>query len=225
MNRKVLALIVAIAALAVITAILLVFLVSGNTAPVPTSTPTSSPAASPSSTPRPTPSETPTPTPADPSASWVFASGSFGPISLGGNGAETAAALGWKPASPSNCVELYSNLEAGIDAGDTRWRIAYGALADDRGIQWIDLRAMGSVENISPSAPRTAENIGIGSTEAEIMAAYPSAGIVTDTGAYREYTVDGGDGTYLHFITGTTSEVFRVITDFRPISSEGSYAC
>ena len=225
MSRRVLVFGVAAAAIAALVAIVIIIVISsgGNSAPPPpTPTPTMTPTATP--TPTPTTSPTPTPTPADPSAAWVFESGSFGPIALGANGPETAAGLGWEHTPGDYCFELYQGPSGELVPNDPRWLVSYGAFDDGRGIQWIGIAAI-NVATVSPSGPKTAAGIGLGSTEAELLAAYPGAVINRDTGAYREYVVDGGNGTYLHFATGSDGAVFRLYTDTAADPDAVNYSC
>ncbi|MDH6179996.1 hypothetical protein M2152_000178 [Microbacteriaceae bacterium SG_E_30_P1] len=198
----------------------LVFFTSGNADPAPTTGPSPSATVAPTPTPAPTPSAS-----TDPSASWTFESGSFGPITLGGDGVQTGANLGWAPSTASECFTVQRSISGVVDPVDPRWVIGYGAFTDGRGIQWIDLRSVGNVGSLSPDAPRTNRGIGIGSTEDELVAAYPEAIVTTDTGSYREYAVAAGDGTYLHFGLGTDLVVFRLITDSLADSASGSYGC
>ncbi|MFB2598504.1 hypothetical protein ACEXQE_11965 [Herbiconiux sp. P17] len=205
--------------------------------PAAVSTPTPAPTmtVAPSATPTPEPEpEAPEPAPAvplDPTSSWTFGLGAFGPLMLAQNGAEQAAAFGWAPdSSGQDCFTLYDSITDPPEATDPRWEVSFGSFADDRGIQWIHLRAVGNLDVLAPDAPRTDRGIGLGSTEQELLAAYPEALITVDTitpdiGGYREFTVDGGNGEFLHF-DSNGERLWWIKTDFAPGGGTPvSFAC
>ncbi len=196
----------------------------GDTTPTPLSSATPTPGATPGVTPSPTPTETSTPTPTPSTGGcpvWVddpdnpLAAIDFNRyvgICVGMSFPEAAVASGMPVIGEASCPWL-----ANITADETLG-FYVSAMSNDpdpnseilffRMIWQSDPALANSYE-----MPRTAQGISIGSTEAELLAAYPSAvAVMVDDmsrGPRDERLVSGPDGlTYVFsIIDGYVSEI------------------
>jgi hypothetical protein len=152
---------------------------SGGSTPTPSPSETT-PSATPSASPSPTPTETPTPTPT-PTATALCEIGPsdidfdrFATICLGMSFPEAEAA-GGVPVSGEVSCPWYATIVSDPGLG---WYVSAVSFPENPGddiwmfrMQWLDDPALATQYEM----PATPEGITIGSTEAQLLAAYPSA--------------------------------------------------
>lgn len=177
-------------------------------APVTSATPT--PVPTPTETPAPTPTAAPTSTRApDDLSTWTIGFDGIGPVTLGMPMAEVSGA------TPTMSDETYDICRPGqldLVAPDGLALIVFGPAASGDRVGSLHLGFNFDVGGDRTLAtPRTDRGIGIGSTAADLFAAYPG---IPETGSYGElshyYGLDGGDGTWIVF--GTLHDTVNAIT-------------
>lgn len=171
-----------------------VLLLSGCATP---GTPVAEPTATASATPTATP--TPTPDPADP-ANWVIGFGTFGPLALGQPLTPALPALSaFNPEIQEACPWL---VVAGppatwilTDGSDLVTLVAFGdgRVPPEGSFQWA-----------------TSEGIAVGSTQAEVVGAYPS--VVATEGRYETAVYSVTDGTsFINIVVQNASGIVTTI--------------
>lgn len=201
---------------AVVAAVAIVLSGCGGPPPAePTPTAPSSASPTPSATPTPTPTPTPTIDMSDP-ANWIIGLGAVGPISLG-------QPIDVAIAAASGYVEGESYPDCPVVFLD---RASYPSLAipywpDDLATRII-VRQVGGAE--SPSAtPRTVTGIGVGSTTAEILAAYPEASVIVDHApSFVVYSVSDGGSAFINI--AVTDDIVTSL-DLSPTATFGFELC
>ncbi|MFK3679454.1 hypothetical protein ACI2IP_17165 [Microbacterium sp. NPDC090218] len=162
----------------------------GSASPSDDSSPSSSPTATPTSTPEP-PAEDPT----DPST-WIIDEDGVGPIDVGGDFAATLGVLGenWKN-DTATCSWM-----ASWTAPDNGYGMYFvrGTESDAAPIREVSVYSAAEAP-VAVTGPATVEGLGIGSTVAEVLAAYPDA---------QEGTPTIGSGTWLMLPGDADAHVF-----------------
>jgi len=181
-------------------------------APVTSPTPTLVPTPTPTETPTPTPTATPTPTstldPADP-ATWTIDFDGVGPVTLGMPMADVNGAT---PTMSDETYDICRPAQLDLVAPDGLSLTAFETTASGDQVGNIHVGFNFDVGGDQTLAtPRTDRGIGIGSTTAELLAAYPGIPL---TGSYGDvanyYGIDGGHGTWVVF--GTLHDKVYAIT-------------
>ncbi len=154
------------------------------------------------SSPVPTQSPTESPTPViDLSApqTWIIGDGTVGPLRLGQSRKDAAAAMTAFTSEPNQCyVDLYKSTSSYMNivlsppepSGTT-----------------VDIILIDAGNDPTAPSPRTAEGIGLGSTVAEILAAYPNIQ-QPNPDRYPTYSLVQPDGTWIDF--GVTKDTHKV---------------
>lgn len=169
----------------------------------PALAPTPTPPASETVTPEPSPtSDTTTPSadPADPST-WIISDAGIGPIEIGGDFATTLGAL----------PDTWTN-----DAANCSWTAWWNAEDSSHGLFFVrgpenpaaPIREIsvytGTETPTVVDGPQTAEGLGVGSTEEEILVAYPDA---------EEGAAQIGNGTWIRLAGDGEAHVFFEFRD------------
>lgn len=167
----------------------------------PKQTPTQTPTETETVTPTPPPTSTPTPEPvqdpADP-ATWIIGFDRVGAATLGAPySAQADAFPGFKDVTDSICLS-----EQRIYLAPSRLGFALVAASDGSGrTAAIEFGDYGTEIDNRSTSPKTSAGIGIGSTRAELLAAYPD---IQKTGAYSEtttyYGLTNGAGGWMVFV-------------------------
>ncbi|WP_374009366.1 hypothetical protein [Leifsonia sp. LS-T14] len=172
--------------------------------PKPVAAPTETPTPTPTPTATPAPTSTPTPTatapvqdPADPST-WVIGFESVGPVALGTPfRSQHDAVPTFADVTDSICVDVQAVLQSPTNL----WFYAIGAQDDSGRTATIEFGNLGVPDRDDRAVtPKTPEGIGISSTLAELMAAYPG---IERTGGYSDsvdyYGLTDGHGGWIVF--------------------------
>lgn len=134
-------------------------------------TPSADPTDTTTQEPSPTPTSSPTVDPADP-ATWTITDEGVGPIEIGGDLATTLGALAddWTN-DTENCAwtAWWSSADGAYGISMVR-----GTESDSAPIREVSVYTA-SEAPVAVDGPRTADGLGIGATEAEVLAAYPDA--------------------------------------------------
>ncbi|GIT78911.1 hypothetical protein LLS1_05800 [Leifsonia sp. LS1] len=178
--------------------------------PVASPTPTLVPTPTPTETPTPTPTPTPTSTldPADP-ATWTIGFDGVGPVKLG---LPLTEVNGVTPTMSDETYDICRPAQLDLVAPDGLSLTAFETTASGDQVGNIHVGFNFDVGGDKTLAtPRTDRGIGIGSTTAELLAAYPGIPL---TGSYGDvanyYGIDGGHGTWIVF--GTLHDKVNAIT-------------
>jgi len=174
----------------------------------------------PSATPTPKPSPTPTQNPADPST-WILSFDEVGGIQVGQSPSALATAAGLVPVEDTfDCPPGYWTKPdpAGTDLTVTLMQDdARGTALPDPKLTYASFRILKPQESVVPTSPSTPAGIRIGSTEAALLAAYPSiqktVSKYDDSAGLTTYAVGPSSGRYLVFQVGVTSTGARTIVD------------
>lgn len=171
------------------------------------------PTPSASSSPSPTPPSEPSPAPIDPDdvAAWTITGTGIGPIQRG--------------AEYPDVIDGVTGLEAsewctGVPmlTRDETTRIVLG-LSDD-GSQVSNMWVMSQVAGESAS-PATAAGIRLGSSAAELTAAYPDLSLLVQRGANTwVYVVEDGPGGWIGFVVDDEAVVLIGVSDQRSVPKE-----
>ncbi|WP_157079085.1 hypothetical protein [Herbiconiux solani] len=187
--------------------------------PAPVVTVTVTPTPSPSPTPTPTPTAEPLPpapvTPAAPvvdpldPGTWVVDYGQVGSLKVGDPIAPFAEAAGLEPnPSPIDCPSGYYRIgtfdENSLDVSMALTQAdARTDPVDDPMLTFARFSTRGVASSPLAGSPVTAAGIRLGSSEAELLAAYPDLQVgrskYDDTQGYTTYTSGPVDGRYLVF--------------------------
>lgn len=190
-----------------------------GTSPGPTSS-----AAEPTATPSPTLTPTSDQVPSDPST-WVVDYDRVADVEVGQSLATLAAAAGLTANNDSeNCPPGYVK-DPGFDApagavGISLMELeARGQVVPDPAFTYASFGSRVIPTEVSPESPSTAAGIRIGSSEADLLAAYP--GIATTLSRYDEtmgfttYAAGPVEGRYLVFQVGTAESGARTVFSVR----------
>lgn len=170
----------------------------------PVASPTATPTPSPTVTPTPTPTATPPSTetspvrsPDDP-AGWTIGFDGMGPLTLGSPMSDVPGRIpGWSDRTVDQCRPR--NLRFLDPQG-----LNLSLFAQDAQKLTVSELLVGykfSVDGERDIAtPRTAEGIGIGSTNDELLSAYPGIATTRDSGTYVQYGVQNDQGTWMVFM-------------------------
>ena len=167
--------------------------------PVPP--PSSAPSPVPTQAPTPTPTTTPTPTPTPTTdlaapETWIVSANTGGPLVRGESMQEAGDAL----------TSAYTVGDAGCAVGLYSSKTSRGAVVlrpDESGTTVGSIEFTSSDDSTTPS-PRTPEGIGLGSTEDEILAAYPNIQ-PPQPDRYPWYSLQQPDGSWIDFLVSTGS--------------------
>ena len=190
-----------------ISAVAVAVLLLAGCAPQTPATPT--PTAT-SSSPSPTPTPTPTPTPdfSDPAA-WVVGYGSVGPLVVGGSLAAAEPYFGTLAFSRQEPCPWFVILE---NSELTIWVMT--SQADDDLIEQVVLGDSGAPDPAEVQL-RTAAGLSVGSSLADVVAAYPD--IVESQGKYsRIFSTTDGSGNYINFSVNDSDVVGSVVVRTSP---------
>ncbi|NYF10124.1 hypothetical protein HDC94_001280 [Leifsonia sp. AK011] len=169
-----------------------------------------------------TPAATPSPTPtfSDP-ATWIIDYGRVGPLVVGGSLAAAEPSFGSLGLERQDACPSFVILS---DPEVTLWVMT--AQGDDDVIDQIVL-GNGSVPDPSQTQLRTGNGIAVGSTLAEVTAAYPD--VVESQGTYsRIFSATDGSGAYLNFSVSDSDIVSSIVVRSTPtVDSEycGWFVC
>ncbi|NQX11865.1 hypothetical protein HQQ80_09540 [Microbacteriaceae bacterium VKM Ac-2855] len=181
----------------------------------PTPSPTSTPVPTPTIEPTPiivAPAPTPTLDPSDPDT-WTIDFDGVGPVSFGGSIAETATVLQATPyalsgTSADECPARFFVTDGSVYGEMVLAPDPTAANADVIGTIGLNLNQGSAV-----TGPRTRAGIGMGSSLAEMLAAYPD---IERTGSYGDgvdyFAVSNGAGVYITFAVYTDSSTVHSIT-------------
>lgn len=170
-------------------------------------------AASASSSPSPTPPSEPSPAPIDPAdvATWTISGAGIGPIE---RGAEYPAVI--DGVAGLEVSEWCTGVPV-LERSDTT-RIVLG-LSED-GTQVSNMWVMSRVADGSAS-PATAAGIRLGSSAAELTAAYPDLSLLGQRGADTwVHVVEDGPGTWIGFVVDDEAVVLIGVSDQRSVPKE-----
>lgn len=164
------------------------------------------PSVTPTETPTPTPSPTPTeaqPSPIDLSSpqTWIIGDATVGPLRLGQPRNDAAAAMTAFTSEPNQCnVDIYLSTSSHMSV----------VLSPDPSGTSVDSIRIDAGNDPLPPSPRTAEGIGLGSTVAEILAAYPDIQR-PDPNRYPTYSLVQPDGTWIDFGVTKDTQTVNII--------------
>lgn len=178
----------------------LLLLLAGCAAPASNPTPraTFEATATPSPSPTPTPTaEAPPPAPAAPvapvytenTADWIITYTGIGPIEFSQPFSQIAATI----PSPDRLFQACPPLSLYTSGIQPQVGVAY---VDD--VPWDLVVATFGQEPLTDQAPHTEAGIRVGSTEADILAAYPDA-LLNGDATYGAYVITNGAGGYITF--------------------------
>jgi len=200
-------------AVTVLVAAAVAFGASGCVAPAPAPTPaptTAVPTATPTTTPAPSPSPTSSPTAAGPAyapddpSTWIIDFDGVGPVKLGETIDEVVASI---PVAGESC-------RPGVVQFFGSSIVAMGGSADadapSGGDAPVLLAIVGQTTYATPGYPSTAAGITIGSTIAEVEAAYPTLEKYQSYSGNPEYRMTDG-AHWIHF-AGYDTDVVKSIT-------------
>jgi hypothetical protein len=177
--------------------------------PAPSPTATTEPTAAPT----PTPSATPAVDPADP-GTWLIDATGVGPVEFGAP-AETEAADLTAAYTDVTDAAACSVLMFDSAGSPSIW------LSPDPGgaINAILVTGETAEGSVYAGSPRTEEGIGVGSTRAELIAAYPElADTVQDDVGYEEYSLAENAGTWIHFEVEPNGLVVGIVLNAQPVA-------
>ncbi|CAN5131207.1 hypothetical protein BH09ACT6_BH09ACT6_19200 [soil metagenome] len=154
--------------------------------PTPTPTPTVTPTKAPTESPE--PSTTPSVVDLTNTSGWILSYDGIGPLSLGAplSTASTAMAAFPQSPNPSCAVQLY------ITTGSLSFLVTPTSNSSTATIAGLSLT--GSMPSDLISSPKTDAGIGIGSTAADVLAAYPTI-TAEGPGSHGETSYSQTDGT------------------------------
>jgi hypothetical protein len=178
----------------------LLLLLVGCAVPAPSATPSVSLGATATPTPTSTPAPAPAPAPATPAtpatpvytentADWIITYTGIGPIEFRQPFSQIAATI----PSPDRLIEACPPLSLYTSGIQPQVGVAY---VDD--IPWDLVVTTFGQEPLTDQAPHTEAGIRVGSTEADILAAYPDAELRGDA-TYGAYVITDGAGGYITF--------------------------
>lgn len=167
--------------------------------PVPTPTETPSPTATATAAPVPAPTAVPTETAAADLSTWVIGFDGIGPIAYGGSSDSAAAALDTTALVPYD----FGIEECRSDRRGTADDVNAWIMADSDEAGRVDLLTVFGygvdATRAATAFPRTAAGIGIGSTEQDLLAAYPDIAAENPVAGDASYALRDGSGRTLWF--------------------------
>ncbi|ROS25523.1 hypothetical protein EDF22_2737 [Rathayibacter sp. PhB127] len=191
--------------------------------PVPTPTPIATPTATATAAPVPAP----TPVPAETAAAadlsaWVIGFDGIGPIAFGGSSESASAALDTTALVPYDFgIEECRSDRRGSAENPQAWIMA---VSDEPGrVTLLNVFGYGTDATRAAAAfPRTAEGIGIGSTEQELLAAYPGITPADPVAGDALYALSDGSGRTLWFrIAADQGTVVDITLNEHPVLTIG----
>ncbi|RKR74167.1 hypothetical protein [Frondihabitans australicus] len=189
-----------------------------TSAPAPSTVPSAGPSKTSAPGPTSEPAGTATPLPVDPS-SWTITTAGIGPIALGGSQTAAAAAAASAYSVARQAYACPVDFYTPHGGGDPK--LTTQAFSGDR----IDLIMIGAL-GTSPAAdsPKTPSGIGLGSTQAALLATYPDieslSTTVGTTSTFGEtYGIEDSSGRWLTFVLdehGVVGEIDVTYTKGKP---------
>jgi hypothetical protein len=178
-------------------------------------------------TPTPTAASTPTQNPADPST-WILGWDRVADVHLGQSLAALASAAKLVPVDDTvDCPPGYWTAQ-GAPSGDVRVSLmqegSRGTAVSDPTFSYAQFAVREPSETVVATSPSTDAGIRLGSTEAELLAAYPSiqktSSKYDDSMGYTTYADGPSDGRYLVFQVAATPSGARTVINMLSTSRD-----